>query len=76
MTATPLVDTTSATLRPAHGRRPATGLGVVQRWTAASRRRRYLVQQRHHDHADRSDSYLDAPGGAHLPRVMVAFLQR
>ncbi len=76
MTTDTLVRTTHSTFRPARGRQPAAGHGVLQRWTAARRHRRHLVEERRHDLEDRSDSYLDGPGNPQLSRVMLAFLQR
>jgi hypothetical protein len=78
MTATALTPATSRpAARPATERQRATALGtLLHRWSDARRARQHLVEKRRFDARDRSDGYIDRPGGTFRQDLLVRFTLR
>lgn len=74
MTATAI---TPATPRPTTGRPRTAALStLLHRWDDARRTRRHLVEKQRFDARDRSDGYIDHPGGTFRQDLLVRFTLR
>ncbi len=78
MTATALTPATSRpAARPVTGRQRTAGLTrFLHRWNDARRARLHVVEKRRFDARDRSDGYIDRPGGTFRQDLLVRFTLR